>query len=83
MPWPDDAGEALANLSLSVATPFRWRHQIPLFHFDFILYTFVLAGDREGEIWRYDIDPDGSDTMRAATSLAALSTNGRRASPPA
>lgn len=74
MPWPTDVDEALANLSLSLATPFTWRHQLPLFRFDFIIYTFVLAGDREGEIWRYEIDPDTSHTMRAATSLAALFT---------
>ncbi|MEU8802976.1 hypothetical protein [Spirillospora sp. NPDC048819] len=65
MPWPDDAGKALTDLSLSVATPFPWRHQLPLFHFDFIVYTFVLAGDHEGEIWRYEIDPDSTNTMRA------------------
>jgi len=38
------------------------------------MYTFVLKGDREGEIWRYEASPDGWDSVRAATSLAALFT---------
>src|SRR5262245_53543727 len=50
MPWPDDAGEALDNLSFAIGTPFPWRQQMPLFHFDFIIYTFVLAGEHAGEI---------------------------------
>ncbi|WP_329507375.1 hypothetical protein [Streptomyces chiangmaiensis] len=76
LPWPTatDAGEALDNLSLSVGTPFPWRHQLPLFHFEFLIYTLVLAGEHEGEIWRYEIAPDAWDAVRAATSLAALFT---------
>lgn len=74
LPWPTDVDETLDNLSMSLATPFPWRHQLPLFHFEIILYTFVLAGDHEGEIWRYEISPDASDSVRAATSLAALFT---------
>src|SRR5256886_13303024 len=74
MPWPTDAGEALDQLSFSIATPFPWRHQMPLFDFEIIVYTFVLAGDHEGEIWRYEVSPDAWDSMRAATSLAGLLT---------
>ncbi|MFF9624960.1 hypothetical protein [Streptomyces griseosporeus] len=76
LPWPtaEDAGEALDILSLSVGTPFPWRRQLPLFHFEFLVYTFVLAGAHEGEIWRYEIAPDAWDAVRAATSLAALFT---------
>jgi hypothetical protein len=75
-PWPtdDNAGEALDMLSLSVGTPFHWRHQIPLFRFSVYVYTFVLEGDHEGEIWRYLISPDLWDPVRAAPSLAALFT---------
>jgi hypothetical protein len=68
----DDLGEALDNLSFAIGTPFPWRQQAPLFHFDFIIYTFVLAVEHEGEIWRYEISPDAWDGVRAATSLAAL-----------
>jgi hypothetical protein len=76
LPWPTgaDARESLDNLSFSVGTPFPWRHQLPLFHFEIILYTFVLAGEHEGEIWRYEFSPDALDAVRAATSLAALFT---------
>ena len=74
LPWPTDAGEALDDLSFSIATPFPWRHQLPLFHFEILVYTFVLAGEREGEIWRYEFRPDTWDSVRAATSLAALFT---------
>jgi hypothetical protein len=74
LPWPDGGGEALTSLSFSIGTPFPWRHQIPLFNFDILLYTFVLAGDHEGEIWRYEIAPDAWDSVRAATSLAGLFT---------
>jgi hypothetical protein len=74
LPWPTDAQESLDSLSFSFATPFPWRHQLPLFRFSDIVYTFVLAGDREGEIWRYESRPDTWDSMRAATSLAALFT---------
>ncbi|NGO74856.1 hypothetical protein G6045_04025 [Streptomyces sp. YC504] len=71
--WPAD-GEALNQLSLSIGVPFPWRRQLPLFHFDIIIYTFVLAGEHEGEIWRYEISPDAFDAVRAATSLATLFT---------
>ncbi|MBY8874566.1 hypothetical protein K7640_22315 [Micromonospora sp. PLK6-60] len=71
MPWPEDA-DALDYLGMSIGTPFPWRQQLPLFHFDYLLYTFVLAGEHEGEIWRYEISPDMGETVRAATSLAAL-----------
>ncbi|MGW3152444.1 hypothetical protein ACWDG1_49405, partial [Streptomyces sp. NPDC001177] len=72
--WPKDGDEALDPLALSIGTPFPWRHQMPLFHFEFLIYTFVLAGEHEGEIWRYEIAPDAWDAVRAATSLAALFT---------
>ena len=72
LPWPADVGEALANLSFAIGTPFPWRQQMPLFHFEIIVYTFVLAGDHQGEIWRYEASPDTWDSVRAATSLAAL-----------
>jgi len=72
LPWPADAGGALANLSFAIGTPFLWRQQMPLFHFEIIVYTFVLAGDHQGEIWRYEASPDKWDSVRAATSLAAL-----------
>ena len=73
-PWPTDetAGESLNMLSVSVGTPFHWRHQIPIFRFSTMVYTFVLEGDHEGEIWRYLISPDAWDPVRAAPSLAAL-----------
>jgi hypothetical protein len=73
-PWPTDAGEALDSLSFSIGTPFPWLHQMPLFDFEIIVYTFVLAGDYEGEIWRYEASPDAWDSVRAATSLAGLLT---------
>jgi hypothetical protein len=72
LPWPTDVGEALDNLSFAIGTPFPWRQQMPLFDFEIIGYTFVLAGDHEGEIWRYEASPDTWDSVRAATSLAAL-----------
>ncbi|MET8308417.1 hypothetical protein [Micromonospora sp. NPDC005173] len=71
MPWPE-GGDALDYLGLSIGTPFPWRQQLPLFHFDFLLYTFVLAGEHEGEIWRYVISEDAWESVRAATSLAGL-----------
>jgi hypothetical protein len=72
LPWPTDAGEPLDSLSFSFATPFPWRHQMPLFHFGEMVYTFVLAGEREGEIWRYEFRPDTWDSVRAATSLTTV-----------
>jgi hypothetical protein len=73
-PWPaaDTAAETLDMLSASVGTPFHWRHQVPLFFFGTYVYTFVLEGDREGEIWRYLISPDTWDPVRAAAGLATL-----------
>ena len=72
LPWTTDPSEWLDYLSFAIATPFRWRNQLPLFVFDHLVFTFVLAGDREGEIWRYEIDPDVWGAVRAASSLAAL-----------
>ncbi|MET8230617.1 hypothetical protein ABZS77_08070 [Micromonospora sp. NPDC005298] len=74
--WPTDvtAGESLDLLSFAVGTPFHWRHQIPLFRFARLVFTFVVEGDHEGEIWRYLISPDLYDPVRAAPSLAALVT---------
>jgi hypothetical protein len=72
MPWPTDVGESLGYLHFAVGTPFPWRHQLPLFFFGNIMYAFVLKGDHEGEIWRYEYDPDTWGSVRAATSLAAL-----------
>jgi hypothetical protein len=77
LPWTDQ-DELLDNLSFAVALPFHWRHQIPLFSTDHLIFTFVLTGDREGEIWRYQIDPDDWNPLRAALSLAALFTEWRR-----
>lgn len=76
LPWPTDdtARESLDVLVWSVGTPFHWRHQIPLFQFNNYVFTFVLDGDHEGEIWRYLISPDLWDPVRAAPSLAALFT---------
>jgi hypothetical protein len=74
LPWTTDPGEWLDYLSFAIATPFPWRHQLPLFSFDHLVFTFVLAGDREGEIWRYEVDPDVWGVVRAAGSLAALFT---------
>ncbi|MET8263975.1 hypothetical protein ABZU92_08265 [Micromonospora arida] len=71
MPWPE-GGDALDYLGLSIGTPFPWRQQMPVFHFDSVLYTFVLAGEHEGEIWRYPVSEDSWESVRAATSLATL-----------
>ena len=73
LPWTD-AGELLAYLSFAVAIPFHWRHQLPLFFVDHLVFTVVLAGDRQGEVWRYQIDPDDWNPVRAATSLATMFT---------
>jgi hypothetical protein len=77
LPWTD-ANELLGYLSFAVATPFHWRHQIPLFFNDNLVFTFVLTGDREGEIWRYQIDADDWNPVRAALSLNALFTEWTR-----
>ncbi|MFE5211564.1 hypothetical protein [Streptomyces sp. NPDC056600] len=80
-PWPTEANvdEMFGYLSLSAGAPFPWRHQLPLIWFNKLVYTFVLAGDHEGEIWRYEIEPDTNGPVRAATSLAALFTQWTRA----
>jgi hypothetical protein len=70
----DKADELLGYLSLAVGVPFHWRHQLPLFRDDHIVFTFVLACDNEGEIWRYQIDVDDWNPVRAAPSLATLFT---------
>jgi len=79
-PWPTDdtAGESLDMLSLSVGTPFHWRHQIPIVWSAVYLYTFVLEGDHEGEIWRCLMSPDAWNPVRATPSLAALFTQWTR-----
>src|SRR5438552_7760550 len=72
-PWTN-VDALLDELSFAVATPFHWRHQVPLFRDDHLVFTFVLTGDREGEVWRYHIDPDNWMPVRAARSLAAMFT---------
>src|SRR5947209_458271 len=42
-PWPTDVGTTLDYLAFSIGTPFPWRHQMPLFAFGRIMFTFVLA----------------------------------------
>lgn len=74
LPWPADLDETLNSLHFSVGTPFPWRQQLPLLRHESIVYTFVLEGDREGEIWRYENEPDAWASVRAAISLAALFT---------
>jgi hypothetical protein len=73
LPWVDP-DELLGYLSFAVATPFHWRHQLPMFFIDHLVFTVVLGGDREGEVWRYQIDADDWNPVRAAVSLAALFT---------
>jgi hypothetical protein len=73
LPWTN-ADELLGYLSFAVATPFHWRQQLPLFFTDHLVFTFVLAGGREGEVWRYQIDSDDWNPVRAALSLATLFT---------
>ncbi|MFC7278957.1 hypothetical protein ACFQS1_33755 [Paractinoplanes rhizophilus] len=85
-PWPTDARttrESLSVLCFAIATPFPWRRQIPLFRFDPYVFTFVLDGDHEGEIWRYLISPDLYDPVRAAPAWPPSSMRGPAASPPA
>jgi hypothetical protein len=60
MSWPADAGKALDNLSFAIGTPFPWRQQIPLFHFDVIMYTFERGDDCQSELL------DAIDAARAA-----------------
>jgi hypothetical protein len=74
LPWPTDVDESFNSLHFSIGTPFPWRHQLPLLRYESIVYTFVLKGDHEGEIWRYENEPDAWASARAATSLAALFT---------
>lgn len=68
------AEDLFGYLSFAVGIPFYWRHQLPLFMYEHIVFTFVLAGDNEGEIWRYQIGADDWNPVRAAPSLAALFT---------
>jgi hypothetical protein len=68
------ADDLLGYLSFAVGIPFHWRHQLPLFFIDHLVFTFVLTGDNHGEIWRYQIDADDWNPVRAAPSLAALFT---------
>ncbi|MEV6493798.1 hypothetical protein AB0M20_35040 [Actinoplanes sp. NPDC051633] len=74
LPWPQDPAETLDLLTFALGTPFPWRRQMPLFHFDVVVYTFVLDAGHEGEIWRYDVDADFVSSVRAADSLAGLLT---------
>jgi len=67
-----DAGHVLDSLSASVAVPFHWRHQLPLLTYERITFTFVLADGFEGEIWRYQFEPDAWNPVRAATSLVSM-----------
>jgi hypothetical protein len=78
-PWPTDVRDALDTVAMAIGAPFAWRRQLPLFRFDHHVFTFVLAGDHEGEIWRYEIDPDGWGPAPAAPGLAALFTQWSRA----
>lgn len=73
LPWTD-ADQLLGDLGCAVAIPFHWRHQVPLFADDHLVFTFVLTGDREGEVWRYQLDVDTWMPVRAATSLSAAFT---------
>lgn len=66
------ADDLLGYLSFAVGTPFPWRHQLPLFMYEKIVFTFVLASGHEGEIWRYQIGADDWNPVRAAPGLAAL-----------
>ncbi len=75
--WADPDG-LLDYLSFAVGVPFDWRHQIPLFSADHLVFTFVLSGDREGEIWRYQVGADDWNPVRAAPSLVALFTEWTR-----
>ena len=73
MRW-NDVDELLDSLSFAVGIPFPWRQQLPLFSFDHLVFTFVLAEAYEGEIWRYQIDADDWNPMRASPGLVALLT---------
>lgn len=70
----EKADDLLGYLSFAVGVPFHWRHQLPLLLTDHIVFTFVLTGHNEGEIWRYQIGADDWNPVRAAPSLAALFT---------
>lgn len=78
-PWPTDVRDALHIVAMAIGAPFAWRRQLPLFRFEHHVFTFVLAGDHEGEIWRYEIDPDGWGPAPAAPGLAALFAQWSRA----
>jgi hypothetical protein len=70
----NNADDLFGYLSFAVGIPFHWRHQLPLFMYEHIVFTFVLAGDNEAEIWRYQIGADDWNPVRAAHSLSALFT---------
>ncbi|GAA2360925.1 hypothetical protein [Dactylosporangium salmoneum] len=74
----DDAGQLLDALSASVGVPFFWRHQLPVLWYERVVFTFVVTGDREGEIWRYQFEPDDWNPVRAAPSLLAMFTEWNR-----
>lgn len=73
-PWPADPRDLLGDQAFSTGTPFHWRHQLPLAAYEHVRFTFVLAGDREGEIWRFHVDADDWNPVRAAPSLAVMFT---------
>lgn len=70
--WPASS-QALVELGASIGVPFPWRWQMPVFNFERIFYTVVLAGPHAGEVWRYDVDVDAEEgAVRAAPDLATL-----------
>ncbi len=73
-PWPADPRDMLWDQEFMTGVPFHWRHQLPLAVHDDIRFMFVLAGEHEGEIWRYQIDVDEKNPVRAAPSLAMMFT---------
>jgi hypothetical protein len=73
-PWPADPRDMLWDLAFSAGFPFHWRHQLPLAAHEVVLFTFVLAGEHEGEIWRVNVDVDQKNPVRAASSLAVMFT---------
>lgn len=73
-PWPTDPRDLLGDQAFSAGTPFSWRHQLPLVACEHVRFTFALAGDHEGEIWRFHVDADDWNPVRAAASLAVMFT---------
>jgi hypothetical protein len=49
MPWPSHGGEELDMLAYAIGVPFPWKQQLPLLNVEQLVYTFVLAGEHEGE----------------------------------